>query len=474
MFNFKIPESFILLSSKIVPAFIGILTTPILTNLLSLKEYGSFTLLFTILTLIFTFSSSWVTSINIRFYPKFPSSNLDSFLNILFLYSIIVSIILWILYYIFYFKIGVFHFYIGILWILFNSLFDFLINKLRVRNSLLIYSIILSLKPLLSLILTFFLLIYYRNNFDIILISQIVVTAILSIFISTKIVNSNENESNSNINYQTLLKYGLPVAFSNIIIFLLSYADRFIIFRILGFEKLGIYSAIYDISEKSIFFINSLILLTTSINSFKIFENFGKIKTKKYLQNILNSYIIFIPLLILIFFLSENIILKYIFPKSYQEAFKLFPFISIGGLLVGIMHRFSIILSIYEKTTLIFKTTIIALLTNIVLNFLLIKWFNISGAVISTILSYFLWLILIKRESDKFLIIQFPYKIIIQIFSLCIIIYLIFINLILNLICNEIFKMLIILILVPILYLSYILTNKNLYIHFLNFKMLLN
>ena len=296
MFNFKIPESFILLSSKIVPAFIGILTTPILTNLLSLKEYGSFTLLFTILTLIFTFSSSWVTSINIRFYPKFPSSNLDSFLNILFLYSIIVSIILWILYYIFYFKIGVFHFYIGILWILFNSLFDFLINKLRVRNSLLIYSIILSLKPLLSLILTFFLLIYYRNNFDIILISQIVVTAILSIFISTKIVNSNENESNSNINYQTLLKYGLPVAFSNIIIFLLSYADRFIIFRILGFEKLGIYSAIYDISEKSIFFINSLILLTTSINSFKIFENFGKIKTKKYLQNILNSYIIFIPL----------------------------------------------------------------------------------------------------------------------------------------------------------------------------------
>ena len=138
------------------------------------------------------------------------------------------------------------------------------------------------------------------------------------------------------------------------------------------------------------------------------------------------------------------------------------------------MHRFSIILSIYEKTTLIFKTTIIALLTNIVLNFLLIKWFNISGAVISTILSYFLWLILIKRESDKFLIIQFPYKIIIQIFSLCIIIYLIFINLILNLICNEIFKMLIILILVPILYLSYILTNKNLYIHFLNFKKLLN
>ena len=214
--------------------------------------------------------------------------------------------------------------------------------------------------------------------------------------------------------------------------------------------------------------------MTTSINSFKIFENFGKIKTSKYLQNILNSYIIFTPLLILIFFLSESIILKYIFPKSYQEAFKLFPFISFGGLLVGIMHRFSIILSIYEKTTLILKTTIIALLTNIALNFFLIRCFNISGAVISTILSYFLWLILIKRESDKFLIIQFPYKIIIQIFSLCIIIHLIFNNLIFNLIYNEIIKMLIILILVPILYFSYILTNKNLYIHFLKFKKLVN
>ncbi len=474
MFNYKIPDSFILLSSKIVPAFIGILTTPILTNLLSLNEYGSFTLLFTVLTLIFTFSSSWVTSINIRFYPKFPSSNLDSFLNILLLYSIIVSIILWTSCYFFYYKIDIFQFYIGILWILFNTIFDFLINKLRVRNNLSIYSIILSLKPLLSLVLTYVLLIYYRKSFDIILISQIVVTAVLSIYVSIKIKNLNEQEINSNINYQILLKYGLPVAFSNIIIFLLSYADRFIIFRFLGFEKLGIYSAIYDISEKSIFFINSLILLTTSINSFKIFENFGKIKTKNYLQNVLNLYIIFIPFLILIFFLSENIILKYIFPESYQEAFKLFPYISIGGFLVGIMHRFSIILSIYEKTSLIFKTACIALLSNIAFNFILIKYFDISGAVISTVLTYFLWLILIKKESDKFLIIQFPYKIIIQIFSLCIIIFLIFNNLILNLINNEIFKMLIILILVPILYFSYILVNKNLYIHFLKFKKLLN
>ena len=64
--------------------------------------------------------------------------------------------------------------------------------------------------------------------------------------------------------FRELIQYGFPSAAINLITILLSLGDRFVIQYYLGESFVAKYSLVYDLSEKSILFINSMFLLATS------------------------------------------------------------------------------------------------------------------------------------------------------------------------------------------------------------------
>jgi hypothetical protein len=80
--------------------------------------------------------------------------------------------------------------------------------------------------------------------------------------------------------------FGFYAAFINIFTILLSGADRFIIKYFLGDEMVAIYSANYDLAEKSIFFINSLLILSSSSTVIKLFDISGEKIAVEYLSKL--------------------------------------------------------------------------------------------------------------------------------------------------------------------------------------------
>lgn len=408
-------DAIIYLPAKVIPALTGVISIPILTRLLSPEKYGQYLIAISSLTLLSSLCISWIVSIIIRYHVIHGVAILHDFSRRLLVYSIFIACVLWTLFTVFFNNTlsGNYLYIAGVMWLISNGLFEYYSGWLRARNFAKNYSISLSWKSLASLLgsLGFIFLGYNRGD-------GVIFGAVIAIFLALLILpkcavrkEQSIPQSSSNIlSTKSILRYGLPAAFTNFSIIALSLNDRYIIKMLLGEDFVGIYGANYDLAEKTIFFANSLLLLSSSVIGFKIFEKEGETKASNFLSKLLRLYIIFaLPLVFAISILSQ-ILLPILLPSKYSQGFIVFPIIAFSGLLVGIMHRYALLLSFHKRTDYILISSIIALVANIISCIFLIPKFGLIGAAIGTLIAYTCWLIIIKKFASKFLCPVFPWR----------------------------------------------------------------
>jgi O-antigen/teichoic acid export membrane protein len=86
------------------------------------------------------------------------------------------------------------------------------------------------------------------------------------------------------------------------------------------------------------------------------------------------------------------------------------PWISLAYFIGGFKIFLQASASIVDRTDLFIKTGIYTIISNILLNYILIKHFGIQGAVASTILSYSILIILLFFSSKRVIKIKWPIK----------------------------------------------------------------
>ncbi|WP_319756984.1 oligosaccharide flippase family protein [uncultured Sphaerochaeta sp.] len=186
-----------------------------------------------------------------------------------------------------------------------------------------------------------------------------------------------------------MLIYSIPIIFSAISWWVISFSDRYMIFLFLGIEQRGLYSFANKIPNIVMSF-SGLIVEAWLLSFLSVLD----IRKVGIFEKAYRSFDIIITFLTILLIIPIEILIKSVFPESYAEAWFCIPI-----LLVSIRYKSlaGFQSSVFRKEKLVMKfslPTILSAIINIILNILILKKFGIVGAAISTMLSfYILWII---------------------------------------------------------------------------------
>ena len=178
----------------------------------------------------------------------------------------------------------------------------------------------------------------------------------------------------------------IPHALSEI---LLNHANRIMIAQICGVSQAGIYTIVYQISMV-------MTIIRGGINGSFTPWMYYSIRDKNYesVRRTTNLLAVFMGVMTALIMAIGPEILKIAAPPSYYEAVKDIPAIMIGCHFIFIYLLFANVEIYYEQKRYVTTASVIAALTNIGLNYLLIPVFGYLVAGYTTMISYFFMAVL--------------------------------------------------------------------------------
>lgn len=186
----------------------------------------------------------------------------------------------------------------------------------------------------------------------------------------------------------TALAYGLPLALAGSARFLLDYADRFLIERMLGLDAVATYAVPYDIATKLGETLSTPIQLAAVPIIFRLWIAEGRERTSRFASDLLSYMIAMVlPLGVLYLIYNEEIILVLASAK-YSGAGELTPYILPGVLLNSFNFLIVAGLTLQKRTLVLAMSVCAAAALNVVLNLVLIPHWQLVGAAVATTASY--------------------------------------------------------------------------------------
>lgn len=216
------------------------------------------------------------------------------------------------------------------------------------------------------------------------------------------------------VQLKKIIRYGLGFLLGDVSSWALALIDRFFIKGLINLSSVAVYSIAYKIGM----LINPVLIVpfTSIFTPFK-FKVYKEEEGKEKLKKVFNMYNFIGWFCIIGLSLFARILIKILATDVYLHAFYIIPIIAFSYFLWGIGAFYSLGLHISNKMLLNSIIVIIAAVTNIIANILLIPPLGISGAALSTVLAYMVANALFYRYSKKYyhfgLGLLYPYKYII-------------------------------------------------------------
>ena len=209
--------------------------------------------------------------------------------------------------------------------------------------------------------------------------------------------------------FKRCLKYGLPLMPAALAMFFMTSGDRYMLKFLmpenLGLKEVGIYALAFK-------FVQILMVFSAPFSIWwapYVYRNYKKDGILKVFKSVYTTYILLIFLVsIFICIILEPVVGKFF--KSYSDILPIVPLLISGFLIYNICDYFCIGIDIAERTEIRMYSGLAALFTNIVLNLILIPIFGGIGAAAATLISYFLYGIILMLKSQKFYYVPYPLK----------------------------------------------------------------
>lgn len=190
------------------------------------------------------------------------------------------------------------------------------------------------------------------------------------------------------------LIFGTPLIILSLGTNLLASADKYIITYYLSTAAVGYYSLVYTLMN--IGYIMSSSIVGIGYYHFAEAYNYGKNDKLKFIesQNIFNCSLklsLIVGLFICITFaLLRSQAIQLMSSKEYLVASKTMLILSPLPVLLTIIYLSQLLLILEKQKRILIGTYIITPILNIILNFILVPRFGINGAAVSTVVSYIL------------------------------------------------------------------------------------
>lgn len=192
------------------------------------------------------------------------------------------------------------------------------------------------------------------------------------------------------------LSFSLPLILHGIALNILSQSDLTMITWLADSSQTGIYSLIHNFSMIAT-------VITTSLEGIWVPWFYNKLQKKNYseINVVAKDYINLMTYCMIGVIMAGPEVVKLLASSTYWDGIKIIPPIVISNFIIFAYTLYVNIEHYHKKTKGITINTIIAAITNIVLNFLFISRFGYVAAAYTTLTSYLVSFILHARKSKK-------------------------------------------------------------------------
>ena len=401
--------------SQLGVGLLAFLSVPILTRLLSVEEYGLYTLLLSSITIVVTLMNGLGPAI-VRFYPAVAEDEIDALVrtswwaqivigSALALAAFIVTRMLWTP------EAALQHLVdIGIIVCVLQSIFAMGTQVLRARLHSGLFSVFVLANKVLSLALGVVLAAYWHLG-----VAGILWGLVLGIVVLLPFLWKRVFDGISSLGRVTtpllgeLLSYGLAVGMGNIGGWLLNRSDRYLIQLFHGVREVGLYSVAYSISLQSIVVLGVLFRMASGPLLVTVWEQQGTEATQRLLYSVTRLYILAaIPAVLGLSVLAEPIMHVLVGPE-FSDAYTMVPWVVGGAFFLGLESRYNHVLLLFKRPRLILFCTLGAGLFNVGLNIWLLQVFSYQVAAVNTFISYLILCLSMAYVSRRYLSWTFPW-----------------------------------------------------------------
>ncbi len=403
------------LPSRILVILNSLIIVPILAYFLSTNEMGVFQISIGILNFVCTCSTDWIAKSVLRFFRKYmQEERLDEFYSNVAMIEFVAILGVFAGYFIFKdivnakFLISNKIFFLTLILVVPCGIRQFLYQLLRILKMPYWYatSIVVYQLALLGLFFAFSKVIPKSSA---ILVAMTFAVAFIDIILLYKL----------NLKYKLSLKfdknilknvliYAIPLVFTNICIWLILHLGKFILQFNKEFLNTAIVGTAWFFTTNALTPLFSLLLFAIFPLIIKRFEK--QYQLKEFMTSTLRLYIaMFLPFIGIFCFYSFDIA-KLAFKNEYYYLGLLFPFCAITIFIHEFMKLMNVKYHLKNRTYVETAISLLVAIICVILNFVLIKYFNILGVGIAMLVSILLLFTLNSFVNFKHLNFVVPSK----------------------------------------------------------------
>ncbi len=284
--------------------------------------------------------------------------------------------------------------------LVFDDLKDLFIAFFRGREKMELEAIIVVAGNIALAVFGFIALYFISNpkSFTIASAAGSLVGVIAAVFLLRSFIKGIVNNFSKNL-VAPILKSAWPFAVGGFASVFLFNVDIVMLGWWRGAEDIGLYSAAQKIVGMLAIFPG--FIATATLPSLSRFAHSDQLKMGHIFKESLKIiFIISFPLVVGGILLSASI-MGFLFGQSYLPVSYAFMIILVSILAVHAMPMLTNLLFVFDKQAKTINYAIIASACNIALNFLLIPGYGMEGAAFATLISFFVYIVLLWRECKK-------------------------------------------------------------------------
>lgn len=406
--NYFLNTFWIYFVGVIISGVISFITIPLIVKYYGVESYGDFSLVQNLVLVLISFGGGWLNQCVLRFnnYSTTFKFTIFQFYFLTFLpLSLVCFVILLLM------KVGLLNSIIGTISMSLGSMVSLSIvfyqSKFNARKTFYFDFVRILIFALMVIFLNFA---FYHLPSLLRLIVSFFISYLVSFFFLLRLdfhffkrsINLVLKKINKDFliaffkRHKHLFEYGWPLALWFTISSLLNISDRYIIDYYLSNTDLGTYSAIYDLLYKGFSLFYAPILLAGFPIMTKKYNAGDKKGTIQFLKKlIVLEFLIFLVIILVAYFLRGFFIERIVGITVSKQSVELVMPIVIGAFIWQLAMLVHKPLEFEFKTKVMLVFCIVALVVNIVLNFMFIPKYGIVFASYSTVLSALVYLLLI-------------------------------------------------------------------------------
>ncbi|MFC2135026.1 oligosaccharide flippase family protein [Bacteroidota bacterium] len=206
-----------------------------------------------------------------------------------------------------------------------------------------------------------------------------------------------------------LLRYGFPLIFAGIAVWVYQSSDRYFLLYYQNLTDIGYYSIGSKFSQP-LGIINMAVQMSWGVLFYEIYnreKNKEKVESKNALTTLVKFYVTTAVVLSFVLSLYSKEIVGLVATEKFLPGITVIPVLLFSAILAQLIQIIGVGITISERTIIFTYIIIVSALVNLGLNFVFVPLLSFYGAALTTLIAYFVNLILHYRFSQKYFRVHF-------------------------------------------------------------------